>query len=82
MANFPPHFLAFDLMVIKPGITSSWTKNPPEEWLFTGTYQLMDEESSAGKVIPPGITSSWMKNPLQEWDSSWNYQLINVESIH
>jgi hypothetical protein len=29
-----------------PGITTSWTKNPPEEGDSAGNYKLFDEEST------------------------------------
>jgi hypothetical protein len=28
-----------------PGITSSWTMNPPEEWNCAGNHQLIDADS-------------------------------------
>jgi hypothetical protein len=31
-----------------------------------GNYQIIDEESTGGKVIPPGVTILWMRNPLDE----------------
>jgi hypothetical protein len=45
-------------MVIPPGITSTWTltRNPPEEYFYTGKYKLMDQECTRGIVIPSGIT--------------------------
>jgi hypothetical protein len=33
-------------MVILPGITISWTRNPPKEWESARNYQLIDEEST------------------------------------
>jgi hypothetical protein len=36
-------------MVILPGITNSWTRNLPEEWLIgysAGNCQLIDKEST------------------------------------
>jgi hypothetical protein len=33
-------------MVIPPRITTSWTRNPMEEWNSAGNYWLMDEEST------------------------------------
>jgi hypothetical protein len=33
-------------MVILPGITSSLTRNPMQEWNFAGNYQLLDKEST------------------------------------
>jgi hypothetical protein len=32
-------------IVISQGITRSWTRNPPIEWLFAGNNQLKDEDS-------------------------------------
>jgi hypothetical protein len=37
-------------MVIPPGITSSWTRNPIEEYFTARIYKLMDEESTRGMV--------------------------------
>jgi hypothetical protein len=31
------------------GKTTSWTKNPPEEWNSAGNYQLVDKESTQGR---------------------------------
>jgi hypothetical protein len=31
---------------ILPGITGSWTRNPPEEWNSAGNYRLLDKEST------------------------------------
>jgi hypothetical protein len=31
-------------MVILPGIASSWTRNPQEEWDSAGNDQIMDED--------------------------------------
>jgi hypothetical protein len=36
-------------MFIPPGISSSETRNPPEEWDYAGNYQLIDEESARGR---------------------------------
>jgi hypothetical protein len=36
-------------MGILPGITTSWTRNPPKEWNSARNYQLIDEESTRGK---------------------------------
>jgi hypothetical protein len=33
-------------LVILPGITISWTRNPTDEWDFSGNYKLVDEEST------------------------------------
>jgi hypothetical protein len=44
-------------MGILPEITTTWTRNPPEECESAGNYQLVDKESIQGKGIPPGITS-------------------------
>jgi hypothetical protein len=43
-------------MVIQPGITSSWTRNPPEESDSTGNFQLMDaysdwQDQNARKIL-------------------------------
>jgi hypothetical protein len=32
-----------------PGITTSWTRNPPEEEDSAENYQLRDEESTRGR---------------------------------
>jgi hypothetical protein len=52
-------------IVIKQGITKSWTRNPPEEWVSAGNYQLMTVGSTEGK---------------DKWDSAWNYQVMDEES--
>jgi hypothetical protein len=44
-------------MVISPGITSSWLRNPPDEWL-----PAPDWESTEGIFILPGITRYWTEN--------------------
>jgi hypothetical protein len=36
-------------MFNSPGINSSGTRNPPEEWDFAGNDQLIDEESNQGR---------------------------------
>jgi hypothetical protein len=33
-----------EIMAIPPGITSSWRRNPPEEYISARIYKLMDEE--------------------------------------
>jgi hypothetical protein len=48
--------------VIPPGITSSWTKNSPEEWFYAGNYQPIDVDSdrqdqNARKNSPNGNNS-------------------------
>jgi hypothetical protein len=53
-------------MVILAGITTVWTRNPPEEWLFTGNYQLIDEEFTGRMIVPPGITGSRTRNHPDE----------------
>jgi hypothetical protein len=45
-------------------------------------YQIMDEESTGGKVISPGVTILWMRNPLDErLNSSRNHQLMDEKSV-
>jgi hypothetical protein len=67
-------------MVFLPGITSSWMRNPLEEFFSARNCQLMDEVSNGGMVIPLGITSSWMRNQPEEGDNAGNYQLIDADS--
>jgi hypothetical protein len=45
-------------MVIQPVITSSSTRNPPQEWESARNYHLIDERFNRGRRegIPPGIT--------------------------
>jgi hypothetical protein len=57
-----------------------WTRNPPEEWLFTGNYQLIDEKFTGRMIVPPGITSKGTKNQPDEWDSAENFQLVDDKS--
>jgi hypothetical protein len=77
-----------------PGITSSKTRNPPEEFLrglptlalhginseSAGNYQLIDVESTVRMGFLLGITSSETRNPPEEGDSTGNYQLIDSDS--
>jgi hypothetical protein len=35
-------------MVILAGVSSSWTMNPQEGWLFPGNYQPKEKESTGG----------------------------------
>jgi hypothetical protein len=51
-------------MVILPGITSLWTRNPPVKVLFRRELQAQ----------PGGIHAP------EEWDSAENYQLIYADS--
>jgi hypothetical protein len=44
-------------MFIPPGITSSCTRNPTQEWDCAGNNQLIDGGIHSRKGIPPGITS-------------------------
>jgi hypothetical protein len=80
--------------VILPGITSSETRNPPEEFRpltanthfhginndSAGNNHLIDVESTVRMGFPPGITSSGTRNPPKEGDSTGNYQLTYSDS--
>jgi hypothetical protein len=77
--------------VILPGITSTKTRNPPEEFRqrtalhviyseSAGNYQLIDVESTVRMGFLPGITISGTINPPEEADSTGNYQLIDSDS--
>jgi hypothetical protein len=46
-------------MGILPVITTSWTRNPPEEWLFRRELPAHERGIHRRNVIPPGITSSF-----------------------
>jgi hypothetical protein len=46
-------------MVIPPGITSSWTRNPTEECLFHRELPAQGQGIHPRKGIPPEITSSF-----------------------
>jgi hypothetical protein len=50
-------------MGILLGITTSWARNPPEEWNCAGNYKLIDIESTRGMEIPQEITSlfTWIQ---------------------
>jgi hypothetical protein len=67
-------------MVFLPRITSSWTRNPLEEFFSARNCQLMDEVSNGGMVIPLGKTSSWMSNQPKVGDYAGNYLLIDTDS--
>jgi hypothetical protein len=59
-------------MVVLQGITISWTRNPPEEWLFR-------QEST--REFLPEITSSLRRNPPKKWDSARNKMLIRFRLV-
>jgi hypothetical protein len=44
-------------MVIQPGITTSWTRTPPEEWLFHQESLDQERGMQLRNGIPPEITT-------------------------
>jgi hypothetical protein len=72
------HSPSMRLMVNLPGITTSWTiRNPSEQVLFAGNYQLIDKESNERMDILSGSTSSKARIPQEERNITGNYQLID-----
>jgi hypothetical protein len=67
-------------MVILPGITTSWTRNPPKEWLFCR------ESPAHGQGIPMKNVYSVGNYPFKDEESTGgkgfrrNCQLIDEES--
>jgi hypothetical protein len=55
-ANTPP---STGWIVILPGITSSLTRNLPEEWFFRQEIPAQGQEIHPKNGIPLGITNSW-----------------------
>jgi hypothetical protein len=53
-------------MVILPGITRLWTRNPTEEWLFHWELPAHGQEIHPKHIFPPGITKSFTRNPPEE----------------
>jgi hypothetical protein len=53
-------------MVIPQGITSSWTRNSPEEWLFRRNLPAQGRVTHRRNGIPQEITSSQTRNPPRE----------------
>jgi hypothetical protein len=68
--------------VILLGITSSRTRNLPEEYLFCCEVPAQGLGSHRRNGFPPGITSSWTRNlPVpEEWNSARNHQLMDADS--
>jgi hypothetical protein len=64
---------------ILPGITSSRTRNPLEEWLFRRELPAQGL-SHRRNGFPPGLTSSWSRNPPDEWNSAGNHQLMDDDN--
>jgi hypothetical protein len=64
---------------IPPGIISSWTRNPPEEWLFRRELPAYGRGIHRRDGILPGITISWTRNLSEEGDSTTKYQLIDSD---
>jgi hypothetical protein len=69
-------------MVIPPGITSSWTRNPLKEYDSAGNFKFIDEESTGGigftgnyKLIDEEYTGG------MGLDFAGNYKLIDEYSI-
>jgi hypothetical protein len=53
-------------IVIPPGITSSKTRNPAEEWLFRLKLPAQRQGIHGRNGILPEMTSSYMRNPPKE----------------
>jgi hypothetical protein len=51
--------------IFHPGISTSWTKNPPGEWLFRCEFLI----HGLG-IHLPRITSSGTRHLPEEWDSA------------
>jgi hypothetical protein len=66
--------------VILPVITSSWTKNPLEEWLFRRELSALGLGIHLKNVYSAGFYQLWDEEYTREWDSAGNYQLIDEES--
>jgi hypothetical protein len=60
-------------IVILPGITSSMTRNPLEEWLIHWEITTPCWRIHRRNGILPRITGSWTRIPLEKWNSAGNY---------
>jgi hypothetical protein len=75
-------------MAILPEISSSWTRNLPEECFSAVNYKLKNDKSTGGTVTPPGITSSLMsiqadKIKMHEKSSElYKFQDHSLQRIH
>jgi hypothetical protein len=61
-------------------ITNSWTRHPPEEWLFLRELPANRQGIHWRNGIPPGITYSQKRNIPKEWDFAGNNQLMQADS--